>query len=293
MQIYEVFGTLKAMAKDPRSLISPSKFAQIQQVERSADAEQSAQKLRKQGYGQLPSSVPASQLISQVRNDRAAQQLINSWASQWSNVSKNIPAVQPQASAAAPVSTTLSQPITIGGQQLDPNNPADARIIAQLKAQGQLTEQQATPQQDPTAYRAAFVSWADQVIERTTRQSGAIARIKQIPNWANLFKRAADDVVNSAADPQQNLQAVREYMTVAIAAARAAHQGDTTSVGRAGAASGLNDPRADALARTLGIDATDVTKLNAFLRRNNETINPQGTGSESLDALLKAAKLLK
>jgi hypothetical protein len=283
MQIHEVFG-FGAGAN--------AQAAQRQQDKNAASAARSAEKLRKQGYGQLPSTVPASQLISQVRNDRAAQQLINSWASQWSNVAANIPAVQPQAPA-APASTTPSQPITIGGQQLDPNNPADAKIIAQLKAQGQITEQQSTPQQDPTAYRAAFVSWADQVIERTTRQSGAIARIKQQPDWANLFKRAADAVVNSADNPQQNLQAVREYMTVATAAARAAHQGDNTSVGRAGAASGLNDPRADALARTLGMDATDVTKLNAFLRRNNETINPQGTGSESLDALLKAAKLLR
>jgi hypothetical protein len=283
MQIHEVFG-LGAGAN--------AQAAQRQQDKNAASAAKSAERLRKQGYGQLPSSVPASQLISQVRNDRAAQQLINSWASQWSNVAKNIPVVQPQASAAAPASTTLSQPITIGGQQLDPNNPADAKIIAQLRAQGQITEQQAA-QQNPTAYRAAFVSWADQVIERTTRQSGAIARIKQMPDWADLFKRAADAVVSSADSPQQNLQAVQEYMTVATAAARAANQSDTTSVSRAGVASGLNDPRADALARTLGIDATDVTKLNAFLRRNNETINPQGTGSESLDALLKAAKLLR
>jgi hypothetical protein len=284
MQIHEVFG-FGAGAN--------TQAAQRQQDKNAASAAKSAERLRKQGYGQLPSSVPASQLISQVRNDRAAQQLINSWASQWSNVAANIPAVQPQAPAAAPVSTTPSQPITIGGQQLDPNNPADAKIIAQLKAQGQLTERQATPQQDLTAYRAAFVSWADQVIERTTRQSGAIARIKQMPDWSDLFKRAADAVVGSADNPQQNLQAVREYMTVATAAARAAHQSDNTSVGRAGAASGLNDPRADALARTLGMDATDVAKLNAFLRRQGETVNPQGTGSESLDALLRAAKILR
>ncbi len=283
MQIHEVFG-FGAGAN--------AQAAQRQQDKNAASAARSAEKLRKQGYGQLPSSVPASQLISQVRNDRAAQQLINSWASQWSNVAANIPAVQPQAPA-APASTTPSQPITIGGQRLDPSNPADAKIIAQLKAQGQLTERQSTPQQDPTAYRAAFVAWADQVIERTTRQSGAIARIKQMPAWADLFKRAAAAVVDSADDPQQNLQAVREYMTVATAAARAAYQSDNTSVGRAGVAPGLNDPRADALARTLGMDATDVAKLNAFLRRNNETINPQGTGSESLDALLKAAKLLR
>jgi hypothetical protein len=47
------------------------------------------------------------------------------------------------------------------------------------------------------------------------------------------------------------------------------------------------------LAQTLGIDATDIAKLNAFLRRQGETINPQGTGSNSLDALLRAAKLLR
>jgi hypothetical protein len=139
------------------------------------------------------------------------------------------------------------------------------------------------------------VTWADDVVERTTRMTGAIDRIKsQQADWADRFQKAADQVAHTADEPQQNSRAVQDYLTLAVAAARADHQNTgSQTFTRAGAASGLNDPQADALARTLGMDADDITKLNAFLRKNNETINPQGTGSPSLDALLRAAKLLR
>ena len=195
------------------------------------------------------------------------------------------------AASAAPVSTTPSQPITIGGQQLDPNNPADARIIAQLRSRGIVNEQQAAP--DPNAYRAAFVSWADQTVERTIRQSGVIDQIKKDSDWAQKFKQAEDAVLASINNAQRNAQALQAYLTLAVAAARAYQQERPNSRSTRSGPTGLNDPRADALAQTLGIDTTDIAKLNAFLRRQGETINPQGTGSSSLDALLRAAKLLR
>ena len=120
MQIYEVFGPS-----------ANARAAQRQQGEYAASAERSAQKLRRQGYGQLPTSTSVQQLISQVQNDQAAQQLINSWASQWPTVAANIPPAPPPAPPSAP-----HQSLTIGGQQLDPNDPASARIIAQARAQG-------------------------------------------------------------------------------------------------------------------------------------------------------------
>jgi hypothetical protein len=281
MQIHEVFGP------------GPNvRAAQQAQAGYAASAERSAEKLRAAGFGQPTASQPASQLISQVRNDRAAQQLINTWVGQWPKIAANIPPTAPEPESADAAAQAPAEPLIVGGQRLDPNDPDVARIIAQARAQGKLNEQQETP--DPAAYRAAFVAWADQVVERTTRQSGAIDRVRQQPDWSSLFSRAVDQVMQTADDPQQNSRAVQEYLTLAVAAARAEHQttGSQTFT-RAGAASGLNDPQADALARVLDIDATDVTKLNAFLRKNNETINPQGTGSPSLDALLRAAKLLR
>jgi hypothetical protein len=297
MQIHEVFEPLRAtagaMLKDPKSFVDPTKYAQARQAGYSASAERSAEKLRAAGVGQPTASQPASQIISQVRNDRAAQQLINTWASQWPKIAANVPPAPPAAPASAASTPPAAQAASFGGQQLDPNDPTTARIMSQLRAQGKINEQQSSAP-DPVQYRNDFVKWADDVVERTTRQSGAIARIQQQPNWSSLFSQAVDQVMQTADDPQQNSRAVQEYLTLAVAAARAEHQttGPQTFT-RAGAASGLNDPRADALARALDIDATDVTKLNAFLRRNNETINPQGTGSPSLDALLRAAKLLR
>jgi hypothetical protein len=233
-----------------------------------------------------------NQLISQVQNDTAAQQLINTWAAQWPRLAANVPAAAPAAAPTAPTApAAATQPVTIGGQQLDPKDPADARIIAQLRSRGIVNEQQASP--DPNAYRAAFVSWADQIVERTIRQSGVIDQIKKDSDWAQKFKQAEDAVLASINNAQRNAQAVQAYLTLAVAAARAYQQERPNSRFTRGGPTGLNDPRADALAQTLGIDATDIAKLNAFLRRQGETINPQGTGSNSLDALLRAAKLLR
>jgi hypothetical protein len=289
MQIYEVFGfnTVKnALDFGPGA---NARAAQHQQGKYAASAAKSAEKLQKQGYGQRKPDTTVNQLISQVQNDSAAQQLVQTWTAQWPKIAATVPAVKPKTSAAPPAAAT---PIaSFGGQSLDPNDPTTARIISQLRAQGKITEQQTT-QPDPDEYRKEFENWADDVVERTVRQPGVVKQIKQNTEWAQQFDQAADAVVKSAADAQRNAQAVQSYLTLAIAAARAAQQ-NTDSVNRSTVTSGLNDPRANALAQVLGMDATDLTKLNAFIRRQGETVNPQGTGSPSLDALLRAAKLIR
>jgi hypothetical protein len=295
MQIYEVFEPLRAtagaMRKDPKSFVDPTKYAQARQAGYDASAAKSAEKLRRRGYGQPATASSVNQLISQVQNDSAAQQLVQTWAAQWPKIAADIPPAPP-ASAATAAPASPVEPLAFGGQRLDPNDPDDARIISQLKAQGKLNEQQSAAP-DPVQYRNDFVKWADDVVERTIRQSGVIAAMKQNSGWAQQFKQAEDAVVSTIDNAQKNAQAVQTYFTLAVAAARASQQQQPSATNRAETTSGLNDPRANALATTLGLDAADVAKLNAFIRRNNETINPQGTGSASLDALLKAAKLLR
>ena len=286
MQIHEVFGFGAG---------SNTRAAQRQQGEFAASAAKSAEQLRRQGYGQPATAPSVNQLISQVQADSAAQQLIRTWAAQWPKLAANVPSAKPAAAtttAAAPATPTSAEPLSFGGQQLDPNDPTTARIIAQAKAQGKLNEQQSAAP-DLAQYRAAFNTWADQVVERTIRQSGVISAMKRDSDWAQRFAQAEDAVLTTINNAQQNSQAVQAYLTLAVAAARAYQQERPGAANRTQATSGLNDPRADALARTLGLDATDVTKLNAFIRRQGETVNAQGTGSESLDALLRAAKLLK
>jgi hypothetical protein len=213
MQIHEVFGPLRAttgaMIKDPKSFVDPTKYAQARQAGYATSAEQSAEKLRAAGFGQPTASTPASQLISQVRNDRAAQQLINTWTSQWPKIAADIPPAPPAAPASAAPTPPAAQAASFGGQQLDPNDPTTARIMSQLRAQGKINEQQSSAP-DPEQYREKFVKWADNVVERTTRQSGAIARIRQQPNWSSLFSQAVDQVLQTADDLQQNSRAVQE-----------------------------------------------------------------------------------
>jgi len=251
MQIHEVFGldaVKNALDFGPGA---NARAAQRQRGEYAASAAQSAEKLRRQGYGQPTAAPSANQLISQVQNDPAAQQLINTWAAQWPEMAAKIPLAN---------------------------------------SQGQVTEQQSNSS-DP-AYRAAFKTWANDVVEKTVRMPNVVSRMTTNSDWAAKFDAALDQVEATISNTQQHTQAVKNYLTLAVAAARANGQ-DSAPADRSSTVSGLNDPRADALAKTLGINATDLTKLNAFIRRTGETVNPQGTGSDSLDALLRAAKLLK
>ena len=254
MQIHEVFepsrATAGAMLKDPKSFINPTRFTQPQQAGYDASAAKSAEKLRRQGYGQPVTAPNVNQLISQVQADSAAQQLINTWAAQW---------------------------------------PEQAAKIPLANSQQQVTEQPNSP--DP-AYRAAFVNWANNVVEKTVRMPNVVSKMTDNSEWAAQFDAALDQVENTISDTQRHNQAVQAYLTLAVAAARANNQDSAPAI-RSCVASGLNDPQANALATVLELDEAGIAKLNAYMKKNNEQINPNGTGSPSLDALLRAAKLLK
>lgn len=288
MQIYEVFGlgaVKNALDFGPGA---NTRAAQRQQGEYAASAAKSAEKLRQQGYGQLPTAASVSQLVTQVQNDRAAQQLVQTWAAQWPKIAATVPVLKPKSPASQPAAATPTA--AFGGQSLDPNDPTTARIISQLRAQGKLTEQQTT-RPDPDEYRKAFETWADDVVERTTRMSGVMDQIKKQSDWAQRFAEAANRVVSTADNAQQNSQAVKQYFTLAIAAARAVNQ--RQPVTRAGTGAGLNDSQAAALAQAIGVDASDVARMNAYMRQKGEKITVDSTGSPSLDALLRSAKLLR
>jgi hypothetical protein len=292
MQIHEVFGlaaTARAMAKDPKSLVDPVRFGQAKQAGYAASAERSAQKLQAKGYGAAATAAPPNQLLAQVRASQPVQQLVNTWSSQWPAIAAKIPAAPTPVPAAPAAAPAAQEPMIFGRDRLDPKDPADARMIAQLRAQGKINEQSSAV--DADTYKAAFVAWADSVVEKTARLPGALAQVKKQPEWAQQFSAAADRVASTANNAEENKQAVEQYLILAVAAARDANQ--SAPADRPAAPTNLNDPTADALAKTIGLDAAGIAKLNAFMRRQGETVNPQGTGSKSLDALLRAAKILK
>lgn len=55
---------------------------------------------------------------------------------------------------------------------------------------------------------------------------------------------------------------------------------------------GVADPKADALMKASGMSAPGLVGMATALKKSGEKINPEGTGSPSMDALLRAAKLL-
>jgi len=353
MQIHEVFGlgaaaagtkaTAGAMFRDPKSFVDPTKYAQAKQTGYAASAAKSAEKLRAKGYGTPEQPQSVDQLIVQVQNDQPAQQLINSWATQWPKLAANIP--QPAtAPATAPARAPAAQSMDLDQLKQQADQKRAAGIAAQKQALQQIKstsdahvsanselagieiaaraaaakskfQQTATDrlaikrakdkginvestglseqeESNPT-YRAAFVSWANGVVERTIRQSGVLTKVKQQPGWEEKFEKALTQVVDTAANAQQNDQAVKQYLSLALAAARAAQQDSGPQMSsNQNTQSQSNIPRTKSLAQAAGIDDDGLAKLNAFIRRNGERINPNGTGSPSLDALLKSAKLL-
>jgi hypothetical protein len=103
---------------------------------------------------------------------------------------------------------------------------------------------------------------------------------------------AADDIMNFslAKSPAQAQAAWIQLTTAAFDAMRLLQF--YPAAGQVTVASNALSPKATALMNAMGLEQAGLTALNAALRQSGEKINPAGTGSRSLDDLLRAAKLL-
>jgi hypothetical protein len=143
-----------------------------------------------------------------------------------------------------PVAEPTAEPISIGGQKLNPKNPKDAELLAKL--QGKLHEAfddlpgdkpapggrvdpkvtapvpTATAPKNPlaTAYSKAFQKWASDKLttkERTTNQNIDLNYLFQhIPSSKRTLDQLTATVYNTRKDPNANTQAVTNYMTTAM-----------------------------------------------------------------------------
>lgn len=158
----------------------------------------------------------AKQNVAAPEVERQTTGLAQKYAQEWQTQSASLVAAEKAAARTtkktAPAATTPAQPISIGGQTLDPNNPKDAELIAKLNLQ------EASP--NSGYYLKTFSNWANQKLatpERTTgRQIDLDYLYQQIPSAKRTLDQLTKEVYNTRKDPQANTQAVTNYMTTAM-----------------------------------------------------------------------------
>ena len=197
-------------------------------------------------------------------------------------------ATQPtaQTTSATTPTTPVDEPISVGGQKLNPKNPKDAELIKKIKSQQGLTEA-VSPQ-----LAQQFQTWADNQLATRSRDGTAITmnQVRNDPELASDVKQALDTVTQSLGTAQFD-QAFKGYMNVATAAIRKLTQEHNivsqvqpkTRSQQALASGGTG--RAQALINAMDLNQNQLDALKQFLDREQSRI--VSTGSPSLDSLLK------
>jgi hypothetical protein len=283
----------------------------------ASTAQFTAQKLNKQGFGpqyQAPSADWQDKL-KKVQTDPAVKQYIQSLVAAWSKAEPTVvasaPAPAPKTTptpnystagagagqttgAPGTVTTTplkpgAPQPISIGGQKLDPNDPKNASIIAKLRQQGAINEA-VSPDEDQ--YADAFISWSDNHLktpESTTGETIEMDDVRELPGIDTELNTALEQIVNARGTPQQ-AQAVAKYFQVAVAGVQAVAQSirnknpqaRTGSIASAAAVKPVMQQRL----RALGVTPAQMQQIGQMLRINSGDKTFKRTNNPQVDALL-------
>jgi hypothetical protein len=270
------------------------------------DAASVAAKLQAQGYGPSGTPPPAKKSpipsaewkdkLTQVKKDPAVKQYISQLSQGWAQEAKKIQT--PPASTAVnqsaqntPASTasTSTQPVTLGGKRLDPNNPKDAQVLAAMKAQDKLEEANTT-QADP--YQEAFVQWSDAQLASKDPVTYSAITMKDVrakfPDLKTQLDQALQAVV-SARDTPQSTAAIAQYLELAVAGVQARSQQLKNKAPEV-AINALSGAQANlgSVQQTLSDVGVNPRALSAFGSKAKSK-NVVTTGNAEADALLKQA----
>ena len=180
--------------------------------------------------GNTPSS-PTPGGGSGANVEKQTEVLVKQLSKEWQTMAPKI-----LASLAKPAPTPppqqSQQPISIGGQKLDPNNPKDAQVIASLQKQGKLEEAGDAPtpaseihpvNRTTTAvdngYGPAFENWVNKKLTSRVPGSSVVLGMKQVkenPEAAQQLAQALQAVIKSKDNPASNAAAVENYLRIAI-----------------------------------------------------------------------------
>lgn len=205
--------------------------------------------------------------------------------------------VQPKPEVQAGSQATGQPAVSFAGQRqrpLDPKNPSDAKILAQLQSQGKLQED---PQAD-NEYRSRFIQWAnDKLASRESTRGIAIDlnTVMKSPEYRSQLDSALNDIEKNSSNALRLQPAVANFLNLAMKAMQ-----DTASKIRQGSATKTTarqtgyqsgpDPVTVSQGQTLASDL----KLDLEQFRRAIGIDPvKPTGNRKVDALLIAAGVLK
>lgn len=208
-------------------------------------------------------------------------------ASAGTTTSSGTPAQQPKA----------TEPLRIGKDAIDPNDPANQALIAKLKQQGHINE---AVNSSPTdlQYARAFTDWADEKLKTRESTTGTTIEMDNIknedPSLGTELNNALDKVVATKGTPQQ-VAALTSYFTIAVAGVQAAAQALRN---KSPAARGTAIPKAMAAKTELQTELNAVGISPAKLKQIGEVLKKNGTTSfkyqnnPQLDALLLSLGLI-
>ena len=229
---------------------------------------------------------------------------------------------------AVPGAPLGNEPVSIGGQKLNPKDPKQAALIAKAQAAANKPPVSEAfsdlPGAKPTAggavnpnvtksvgkqgnpltsaYITKFKQWSDGKL--ATRESNTGEEInmdvvkKEMPELDRALNTALTQVYATRQDPQANQQAVTAYLSQALSAiqkvATKKRQENPRSAARGSTKSvpGHMDTETEKMARSMNLSQVNLNKMKQVIDGLGEKVT-SSTGSPTLDNLLVASGLLK
>ena len=165
--------------------------------------------------------------ISKTTNPVASAGVFGQMANQLSKATP--PTAQPVTKISygkAPAPGAVSEPVSLGGKQLNPKNPNDAQVLASIKKQGKLNEATAASAPNANQVKTAFVNWSDGQLATRVPETGATITmndVRKLPSLTTKLSAALNQVVQTQGTPAQ-VSAVEEYVKLAVAGVQALAQ---------------------------------------------------------------------
>ena len=206
------------------------------------------------------------------------------------------PASTPPAST-PPASTppqNANEPISVGGEKLNPKNPTDAAILSALRKQGSINE----AVQNPNDYKYAFMDWADSQLK--TRNPATYDEItmndvrKAFPDLKTKLLTQLDAIAQTQGTDSQK-SAVIEYLKLAMSGIQALAQEQKNKVPSAsraavGRASSVQQSLQQKITQ-LGVTPQQLQQMGQMMRVSGGEKTFKSTGNVQADALLMAMGL--
>jgi len=259
----------------------------------SSSAAGVAQGMEKKGFGMQyqPPSDNWRLKYRTIKTDPAVTQFAKAIADAWPKFEKRQVKVAPVPAAATQTptpNTPQSNFAKIGKDKLNPNDPADAKILAAMQKQGHL-EEAVTPEED--RYAEAFVRWSDEKLktrEKTTGEVIDMDDVREITDLNAQLKTALQQVVNSRGTPEQNA-AIVQYCMLASAGVQAVAQGikNKNPRSRSSVMASSIKPAMQQKLNALGVSPMQQAQIGKALQANGDKTFRE-TGNAQIDAMLMA-----